>query len=93
MTQTGFEALKEELRWQQQKSVHASLRPFQKRALRWQGLSGKRRVSFGQGSTRATSQGTRINELEDLAARAEVIDVSKLFRRQGQVRRNRGSGR
>ncbi|ENR03642.1 transcription elongation factor greA [Brucella ovis IntaBari-2006-46-332] len=75
MTPRGFEKLKEELRWRQQ-----SERPRIIEAIaeaRAHGDLSENAEYHAAKEAQSLNEG-RINELEDLVARAEVIDVSKL---------------
>ena len=75
MTPGGFEKLKEELRWRQQ-----SERPRIIEAIaeaRAHGDLSENAEYHAAKEAQSLNEG-RINELEDLVARAEVIDVSKL---------------
>ena len=75
MTPGGFEKLKEELRWRQQ-----SERPRIIEAIaeaRAHGDLSENAEYHAAKEAQSLNEG-RINELEDLVARAEIIDVSKL---------------
>ena len=75
MTARGFDTLKEELRWRQQEErpriieAIAEARPHGDLSENAEYHAAKEQQSLNEG---------RVNELEDLIARAEVIDVSKL---------------
>ena len=76
MTADGFAKLKEELRWRQQEERPTDHRGDLRGALAWRSV-GECRVPLPPRKRRAINEG-RVHELEDLIARAEVIDVSKL---------------
>lgn len=75
MTQTGFEALKEELRWRQQEERPRIIEAISE--ARSHGDLSENAEYHSAKEAQSHNEG-RINELEDLIARAEVIDVSKL---------------
>jgi len=75
MTHTGFEALKEELRWRQQEERPRIIEAISE--ARSHGDLSENAEYHSAKEAQSHNEG-RINELEDLIARAEVIDVSKL---------------
>jgi transcription elongation factor GreA len=88
MTARGFDTLKEELRWRQQEERPRIIEAIAEARSPWRPFR-KRRVSCAK-EQQSLNEG-RVNELEDLIARAEVIDVSKLTGAKGEVRRHRPS--
>ena len=86
MTAGGFESLKEELRWRQQEERPRIIEAISE--ARSHGDLSENAEYHAAKEAQSLNEG-RVHELEDLIARAEVIDVSKLSRRQGQVRRHR----
>ena len=75
MTATGFEALKEELRWRQQEERPRIIEAISE--ARAHGDLSENAEYHAAKEAQSLNEG-RISELEDLIARAEVIDVSKL---------------
>jgi transcription elongation factor GreA len=75
MTQTGFDALKEELRWRQQEERPRIIEAISE--ARSHGDLSENAEYHSAKEAQSHNEG-RIHELEDLTARAEVIDVSKL---------------
>ena len=75
MTQTGFEALKEELRWRQQEERPRIIEAISE--ARAHGDLSENAEYHSAKEAQSHNEG-RVHELEDLIARAEVIDVSKL---------------
>ncbi len=75
MTAGGFEALKEELRWRQQDERPRIIEAISE--ARSHGDLSENAEYHSAKEAQSLNEG-RINELEDLTARAEVIDVSKL---------------
>lgn len=75
MTQSGFEALKEELRWRQQEERPRIIEAISE--ARSHGDLSENAEYHSAKEAQSHNEG-RIHELEDLTARAEVIDVSKL---------------
>ncbi|SFJ34064.1 transcription elongation factor GreA [Aquamicrobium aerolatum DSM 21857] len=75
MTVGGYEALKEELRWRQQEERHRIIEAISE--ARAHGDLSENAEYHAAKESQALNEG-RINELEDLVARAEVIDVAKL---------------
>ena len=90
MTGDGFSKLKEELRWRQQEERPRIIEAISE--ARTHGDLSENAEYHAAKEAQSLNEG-RVNELEDLIARAEVIDVSKLSRRQGQVRRHRRADR
>jgi transcription elongation factor GreA len=75
MTQTGFDTLKEELRWRQQEERPRIIEAISE--ARSHGDLSENAEYHSAKEAQSLNEG-RINELEDLIARAEVIDVAKL---------------
>jgi transcription elongation factor GreA len=75
MTAGGFEALKEELRWRQQEERPRIIEAISE--ARTHGDLSENAEYHSAKEAQSHNEG-RIHELEDLIARAEVIDVSKL---------------
>ena len=75
MTGGGFEALKEELRWRQQEERPRIIEAISE-ACSHGDLSEN--AEYHAAKEQQSLNEGRISELEDLVARAEVIDVSKL---------------
>jgi transcription elongation factor GreA len=75
MTAGGFEALKEELRWRQQEERPRIIEAISE--ARSHGDLSENAEYHSAKEAQSLNEG-RVNELEDLVARAEVIDVSKL---------------
>lgn len=75
MTGPGFESLKEELRWRQQAERPRIIEAISE--ARAHGDLSENAEYHSAKEAQSLNEG-RINELEDLTARAEVIDVSKL---------------
>ena len=75
MTAAGFEALKEELRWRQQEERPRIIEAISE--ARSHGDLSENAEYHAAKEAQSLNEG-RVNELEDLIARAEVIDVSKL---------------
>ncbi|MDN2565453.1 transcription elongation factor GreA [Aquibium sp. A9E412] len=75
MTQGGFESLKEELRWRQQEERPRIIEAIAE--ARAHGDLSENAEYHSAKEAQSHNEG-RIGELEDLIARAEVIDVSKL---------------
>jgi transcription elongation factor GreA len=75
MTAGGFEALKEELRWRQQEERPRIIEAISE--ARAHGDLSENAEYHSAKEAQSLNEG-RIVELEDLVARAEVIDVSKL---------------
>lgn len=75
MTAGGFVALKEELRWRQQEERPRIIEAIAE--ARSHGDLSENAEYHSAKEAQSLNEG-RINELEDLIARAEVIDVSKL---------------
>ncbi|MGQ2907146.1 MAG: transcription elongation factor GreA [Aliihoeflea sp.] len=75
MTGPGFESLKEELRWRQQEERPRIIEAISE--ARAHGDLSENAEYHSAKEAQSLNEG-RINELEDLTARAEVIDVSKL---------------
>ena len=75
MTGPGFESLKEELRWRQQEERPRIIEAISE--ARAHGDLSENAEYHSAKEAKSLNEG-RINELEDLTARAEVIDVSKL---------------
>jgi len=75
MTANGFQTLKEELRWRQQEERPRIIEAISE--ARSHGDLSENAEYHAAKEAQSLNEG-RINELEDLIARAEVIDVSKL---------------
>jgi transcription elongation factor GreA len=75
MTVGGFETLKEELRWRQQEERPRIIEAISE--ARSHGDLSENAEYHSAKESQSHNEG-RINELEDLIARADVIDVSKL---------------
>lgn len=75
MTAAGFETLKEELRWRQQEERPRIIEAISE--ARSHGDLSENAEYHAAKESQSLNEG-RISELEDLIARAEVIDVSKL---------------
>ncbi len=75
MTARGFETLKEELRWRQQEERPRIIEAISE--ARSHGDLSENAEYHAAKEAQSLNEG-RINELEDLVARAEVIDVAKL---------------
>lgn len=75
MTGGGFEALKEELRWRQQDERPRIIEAISE--ARAHGDLSENAEYHSAKEAQSLNEG-RVNELEDLVARAEIIDVSKL---------------
>jgi len=75
MTAPGFDALKEELRWRQQEERPRIIDAISE--ARSHGDLSENAEYHAAKESQSLNEG-RVNELEDLIARAEVIDVSKL---------------
>src|SRR6185369_14429694 len=75
MTGAGFSKLKEELRWRQQEERPRIIEAISE--ARTHGDLSENAEYHAAKEAQSLNEG-RINELEDLVARAEVIDVSKL---------------
>jgi transcription elongation factor GreA len=75
MTESGFESLKEELRWRQQEERPRIIEAISE--ARTHGDLSENAEYHSAKEAQSLNEG-RIVELEDLIARAEVIDVSKL---------------
>ncbi len=75
MTARGFETLKEELRWRQQEERPRVIEAISE--ARSHGDLSENAEYHAAKEAQSLNEG-RINELEDLVARAEVIDVAKL---------------
>lgn len=75
MTVRGFESLKEELRWRQQEERPRIIEAIS--AARAHGDLSENAEYHSAKEAQSLNEG-RVSELEDLIARAEVIDVSKL---------------
>lgn len=75
MTNGGFNTLKEELRWRQQEERPRIIEAISE--ARSHGDLSENAEYHAAKESQSHNEG-RINELEDLIARAEVIDVSKL---------------
>lgn len=75
MTVTGFESLKEELRWRQQEERPRIIEAIS--AARAHGDLSENAEYHSAKEAQSLNEG-RVSELEDLVARADVIDVSKL---------------
>jgi transcription elongation factor GreA len=75
MTANGFDSLKEELRWRQQEERPRIIEAIAE--ARSHGDLSENAEYHAAKEAQSLNEG-RIGELEDLVARAEVIDVSKL---------------
>lgn len=75
MTVSGFETLKEELRWRQQEERPRIIEAISE--ARSHGDLSENAEYHSAKENQSHNEG-RINELEDMIARAEVIDVTKL---------------
>src|SRR5690606_28798217 len=75
MTANGFETLKEELRWRQQEERPRIIEAISE--ARSHGDLSENAEYHAAKESQSLNEG-RIHELEDLIARADVIDVSKL---------------
>jgi transcription elongation factor GreA len=75
MTGGGFESLKEELRWRQQEERPRIIEAISE--ARSHGDLSENAEYHAAKEQQSLNEG-RVSELEDLVARAEVIDVSKL---------------
>ena len=75
MTANGFNRLKEELRWRQQEERPRIIEAISE--ARSHGDLSENAEYHSAKEAQSLNEG-RVNELEDLIARAEVIDVSKL---------------
>ncbi|MVA97015.1 transcription elongation factor GreA [Nitratireductor sp. CAU 1489] len=75
MTVRGFEALKEELRWRQQEERPRIIEAISE--ARAHGDLSENAEYHAAKEAQSLNEG-RVGELEDMIARAEVIDVSKL---------------
>ena len=75
MTGAGFSKLKEELRWRQQEERPRIIEAISE--ARTHGDLSENAEYHAAKEAQSLNEG-RVNELEDLIARAEVIDVSKL---------------
>ena len=75
MTQRGYDALKEELRWRQQEERPRIIEAISE--ARSHGDLSENAEYHSAKEAQSLNEG-RVNELEDLVARAEVIDVTKL---------------
>lgn len=75
MTGPGFEALKEELRWRQQEERPRIIAAISE--ARAHGDLSENAEYHAAKEAQSMNEG-RVNELEDVIARAEVIDVAKL---------------
>lgn len=75
MTLAGYESLKEELRWRQQEERPRIIEAIAE--ARSHGDLSENAEYHAAKEVQSLNEG-RINELEDLLARAEVIDVTKL---------------
>jgi transcription elongation factor GreA len=75
MTAGGFQSLREELRWRQQEERPRIIEAISE--ARSHGDLSENAEYHSAKEAQSMNEG-RINELEDLVARAEVIDVSKL---------------
>jgi transcription elongation factor GreA len=75
MTAGGFQSLREELRWRQQEERPRIIEAISE--ARSHGDLSENAEYHAAKEAQSHNEG-RINELEDLIARAEVIDVSKL---------------
>ena len=75
MTAGGFQSLKEELRWRQQEERPRIIEAISE--ARSHGDLSENAEYHAAKEAQSLNEG-RVNELEDLIARAEIIDVSKL---------------
>ncbi len=75
MTAGGFQSLREELRWRQQEERPRIIEAISE--ARSHGDLSENAEYHAAKEAQSLNEG-RVNELEDLIARAEVIDVSKL---------------
>ena len=75
MTAAGFDTLKEELRWRQQEERPRIIEAISE--ARSHGDLSENAEYHAAKEAQSLNEG-RVNELEDLVARAEVIDISKL---------------
>ena len=75
MTAAGFDTLKEELRWRQQEERPRIIEAISE--ARSHGDLSENADYHAAKEAQSLNEG-RVNELEDLIARAEVIDISKL---------------
>ncbi|MCO4315849.1 transcription elongation factor GreA [Phyllobacterium sp. 21LDTY02-6] len=75
MTQGGFDKLKEELRWRQQEERPRIIQAIAE--ARAHGDLSENAEYHAAKEAQSHNEG-RIGELEDLTARAEIIDISKL---------------
>ena len=75
MTAGGFVSLKEELRWRQQEERQRIIGAISE--ARSHGDLSENAEYHSAKEAQSLNEG-RINELEDLVARAEVIDISKI---------------
>jgi transcription elongation factor GreA len=75
MTESGFAALREELRWRQQEERQRIIEAISE--ARAHGDLSENAEYHSAKEAQSLNEG-RIAELEDLTARAEVIDISKL---------------
>jgi transcription elongation factor GreA len=75
MTASGFEALKEELRWRQQDERPRIIEAISE--ARSHGDLSENAEYHSAKEAQSLNEG-RVHKLEDLVARAEVIDISKL---------------
>ena len=75
MTAGGFQSLKEELRWRQQEERPRIIEAISE--ARSHGDLSENAEYHAAKEAQSLNEG-RVNELEDLVARAEIIDVSKL---------------
>lgn len=75
MTANGYAAMKEELRWRQQEERPRIIEAISE--ARSHGDLSENAEYHSAKEAQSLNEG-RVNELEDLIARAEVIDVSKL---------------
>jgi transcription elongation factor GreA len=75
MTSNGFQTLREELRWRQQEERPRIIEAISE--ARSHGDLSENAEYHAAKESQSLNEG-RVNELEDLIARAEVIDVSKL---------------
>ena len=76
MTANGFQTLREELRWRQQEERPRIIEAISE--ARSHGDLSENAEYHAAKEAQSLNEG-RVNELEDLIARAEVIDVSKLY--------------
>ncbi|NTS31946.1 transcription elongation factor GreA [Phyllobacterium sp. BT25] len=75
MTQAGFDKLKEELRWRQQEERPRIIQAIAE--ARAHGDLSENAEYHAAKEAQSHNEG-RVGELEDYAARAEIIDISKL---------------